>query len=556
MLAADGKNAPAPWVPFTRAGCDFGTFSNANLVVETTSVDVPRIFGPNSLEAKESPDQQFNDFEGAAVHCAMNSPVCSKANHGAADVLPQEPGGYTGFNALYGLKYMNQVLGPLKDLDGNVISGFPGFSPTASESLGIVLGMQLAGIPVTYAYIADLHDSQTSDNAFGPGEAGFVAQAKSYNDAFGKFFAQLKAHGIDQSNTLFVFTADEGDHFVGGPPSPANCDGVHVACTYANVGELDLNLQPLVPAQTGNNTAFDLHFDLAPTVYIHGNPGRTSVTTRQLERDFAKLTMFNSLTKQTDQLAAALADPVEMGLLHMITADQARTPSFTMFGAPDYYFLACDVADCGPATPVEDPTNAWNHGGIQPDIAADWLGLVGPGVRQSGSNGQGNDDSQGNEPGSTIPFSDQTDVRPTVLALLGLQDDYPSDGRVLLEALEPSAIPHASAAGSGILVSLGQIYKQINAPFGQLGLTSLKVSTFALASGSPSNDTTYTNLENKIASWRTQRDSLAGQMKAVLDAALQGQPVNQQQAQNLIQKAQELLQQVNGCAANPAECAE
>jgi hypothetical protein len=136
MLRADGKNAPAPWVPFTRAGCDVGTFSNANLAIENPSVDVPRIFGPNSPEAGESAGQQFVDFEGAAIHCAISSAVCSAANHGAPDVLPQEPKGYSRFNALYGLKYMSLALGTLRDLDGNVISGFPGFSPTASQSLG------------------------------------------------------------------------------------------------------------------------------------------------------------------------------------------------------------------------------------------------------------------------------------------------------------------------------------------------------------------------------------------------------------------------------------
>lgn len=135
MLSEAGKNAPAPWVPFTRAGCDVGTFSNANLVIETPSVDVPRIFGPNSPEAMETADQQFVDFEGAAVHCAKGSSVCSTSNHGVQDVLPQEPGGYSGFNALYGLKYMNQALGGISDLDGNPITGFPGFSPTASQSL-------------------------------------------------------------------------------------------------------------------------------------------------------------------------------------------------------------------------------------------------------------------------------------------------------------------------------------------------------------------------------------------------------------------------------------
>ena len=30
MLTADGKNAPAPWVPFTRAGCNVGAVATAN----------------------------------------------------------------------------------------------------------------------------------------------------------------------------------------------------------------------------------------------------------------------------------------------------------------------------------------------------------------------------------------------------------------------------------------------------------------------------------------------------------------------------------------------
>jgi hypothetical protein len=548
MLSETGKNAPAPWVPFTRAGCDVGTFSNANLVIETTSVDVPRIFGPNSSEAKETGDQQFLDFEGAAVHCAKGSSLCSTNNHGAPDVLPQEPGGYNGFNALYGFKYMNLALGAIKDLDGNPITGFPGFSPTASQSLGVVLAMQQAGIPVTLAYITDLHDSQTSDNSFGPGEAGYVGQIKSYDAAFGKFFAQLKSHGIDESNTLFIITADEGDHFVGGPPSPAGCDGVHTACTYSQIGSLDVNLNALVPAETGNNTPFSIKFDMAPAVYIQGQPGRTAANARELERDFAKLTALNPFTKQNDHLAVALADPVEMGLLHMVTADPARTPSFTMFGAPDYWFVSF-----GSAAPTADPTAAWNHGGIQSDIGTLWLGMVGPGVRRN-TGGEGSGGSDENGTGAAIDFSDHTDVRPTVLALVGLQDDYAHDGRVLFEALDPSALPESLRDHFDTLLSLGRIYKQINAPFGDLGLTSLKVSTFALASSS-SGDATYTKLENKIATWRTQRDLLAGQMRATLDAALNNETISDDQVEKLIEQGQALLDQVKACAAAMAQCA-
>ena len=552
MLSADGKNAPAPWVPFTRAGCDVGVISSANIAIETPSFDVPFIFGPNSPEAQEPPDQQFNDFEGAAVHCAKGSPVCSSANHGVADVLPQEPDGYTGFNALYGPKYMNQVLGPIFDLDGNPMPGFPGFSPTASQALGYLLAMQVKGIPVTLAYIADLHDSQVTGNGLGPGDPMFVAQAQSYDVAFAKFFKRLNDAGINETNTLFIITADEGDHFVGTAPTPANCDGVNVACQYdyMKVGELDLNLNGLVAAQTGNTTHFDLHSDMAPTIYVDGNPDRTSQATRQLERDFAKLTALNPITNKTDHLAVAFADPVEMGLLHMITADPARTPSFTMFGHQDYWFT-----NSGPITPVfDDPVNgnAWNHGGIQPQIADIWLGMVGPGIRK-GSDDQ--DEEDGGD-SATIEFSDHTDVRPTVLALLGLHDDYSHEGRVLAEAVLPSALPDAVRDHYDSFVRLGRALKQINAPFGELGKITLKISTAALNSNAP-GDAVYTALENKLEAWGDRRDKLADQILDILEGAAFGhRDFDDEKVEDLVEKADALLSEVRACSTDTAACAK
>jgi hypothetical protein len=36
-------------------------------------------------------------------------------------------------------------------------------------------------------------------------------------------------------------------------------------------------------------------------------------------------------------------------------------------------------------------------------------------------------------------FSDHTDLRPTIVTLVGLKDDYVHEGRVLIEILEPHA---------------------------------------------------------------------------------------------------------------------
>src|SRR5579883_294291 len=47
MLAANGKNAPAPWVPYTRAGCNVGAVATANTILENIGTDIPTVFGPD-----------------------------------------------------------------------------------------------------------------------------------------------------------------------------------------------------------------------------------------------------------------------------------------------------------------------------------------------------------------------------------------------------------------------------------------------------------------------------------------------------------------------------
>ncbi len=539
MLSAQGLNAPAPWVPYTRAGCNVGAAGVANMELENTSVDVSTVFGANSPEAAEAranPDLAQTDFVGVAVHCAQGNIVCSSAHNGKPDILPDEPGGYSGYNALYGHKYVAPQIspnGPLTDLNGNIIKdangnpGFPGFDGmNAATSLAYVAAMQEHGIPVTYAYISDAHDSQTAGHAFGPGEAGYVAQLKAYNDAFGKFFTRLARDGINASNTLFVITADEGDHFVGSAPTPANCDGVTIPCNYSHVGELDGNLAGLLATEKGITTPFTVHSDAAPTVYITGNPARTAPVTRQFEQATAGLTTNNPLTGQTDKLTNYLADPVEMNLLHMITADPARTPTFTLFANPNYYLYA-GAANCNSPCVEEETVDAWNHGDVAPEINRTWLGLVGPGVQHLGLN-------------SSI-WADHTDIRPTMMALLGLKDDYTHDGRVLFETMTENALSPAVRANREYYTRLAQVYKQINAPVGSLGLTTLQISTTALASHTP-NDSTYTNLENQLQQITTRRNALASRIISVLEAAEFGGPGNHATpSEDLIQQANALL---------------
>ncbi|MGH7867536.1 MAG: hypothetical protein ACREP9_07865, partial [Candidatus Dormibacteraceae bacterium] len=79
MINENGKIAPAPWAPFTRAGCDFGAVATANTILENTAIDIPTVFGSGSPEAGEvasNPGQAFADFVGIGVHCAKGSALC------------------------------------------------------------------------------------------------------------------------------------------------------------------------------------------------------------------------------------------------------------------------------------------------------------------------------------------------------------------------------------------------------------------------------------------------------------------------------------------------
>ena len=551
LIDEEGKTAPAPWVPFTRAGCDVGAFSIANMEFESIPSDVENVFPAGSFEVQEAINNKTKaqaDFLGIAIHCARKSKLCADPMHARPDLLPDEPGGYTGFNALYGNYHVQPVIspnGPVKDLDGNIIQdahgnpGFPNvFNPLATQSLGYAATMLEAGVPIIYVYIADAHDQNpapsTGARAFGPGEQGYVQQLATYDAAFKKFFDRLQADGINKDNTLFIVTPDENDHFVGGPASPANCDGINVPCTYAKIGEIDTFLNRLLTSSSYTPPAFDIHFDDAPTVYIHGNPDQTASNTRGLEHALSKLTVVNPITGNTDHISAFLADQAEMKLLHMITASPARSPSFTMFGDPDYYNeTSSSSADCSqpPACVVEAPGFAWNHGDVQQEITRAWMGIVGPGVRHLGLTNE--------------VFSDHTDVRPTMLALVGLKDRYVHDGRVLVENLENHALPWTLRWTQGGFIELARVYKELNAPLGSVGQNSLILATRAIES----DDAAYGAYLGTIDGITAPRDELAQEIKTVLDEAAFGdQPIAEWQTGFLVARAKALIDRVEDLA--------
>jgi len=595
---APNQITPAPWVPFTRAGCDVGDVATANMELENTSPDLAKVFGASSPEVAQLnsdtdsfKDAETADYVGVAVHCAMASPTCSNAKAvkfgqttpsptEAPDLLPTEPGGYIGFDALFGHKYVAPQLGAgtpsltrngyqvtnaagnLVDLNGNEIdgafltahAGFPGFSSiNASQTLAYMADMQESGIPVTNGYISDLHGNEhipgltsctSAPAALGSGSPCYVAQAQYYNQAFATFFARLAADGITAKNTLFIFSSDEGDHEAGAnvgraiQPSPATCDGAtvsgttvtpDVACVYAtgSFGELDANINGLLATEKNDTTSFSLESDTAPEFYVKGDPGPDNATVRTLEHDVAGLTASNPYSGNTDELISNyLADPAEEAILHMVNADPARTPTFSLFAKPDYY-VSTGSSTCadvtGPSSSDcidQNPGFAWDHGDYAAEINTNYLGLVGPGVANlgldgspanAGPNSAGPTSGQTTVPGSgtTGTWIDETDIRPTLMYLTGLKDDYTEDGRVITQVLSRRA---PDDLGSSSVERLAACYKQLNSSVGELGTATLQAATRAIESTS-TGDTAYSSMDAKLSRLESSRDELAGKIK-------------------------------------------
>ncbi|MDQ1419537.1 MAG: hypothetical protein QOJ52_1499 [Acidimicrobiaceae bacterium] len=618
---------PAPWVPFTRAGCDVGNVSTANMVLENTGVDIPKVFGPNSpetaqLAADSDPfkDPEVADYLGIGVHCAQGNSFCGSASAvkfgqsapsptAAPDVLPTEPGAYNGFQALFGHRYVAPQLGagtpnvtrngfPVTNAAGNLVDlagkqingafltnypGFPGFGPiNAAQSLAYAADMQESGVPVVQAYIADIHGNNDktipacahSPAALGSGDPCYIAQAQAYDAAFATFFQRLAADGINASNTEFVVTADEGDHEAGAnvgraiQPTPANCDGAvvtgttvtpDVACTYpaGTFGELNTNVKGLLVTQKNNTTPFSLEADSAPQFYVTGQPARTNPAVRQLERDAAGLTASNPYSGNPNEtIANYLADPVEEAILHIVNADPARTPTFTMFAKPDY-FLFNGAPNCTAACVSINTGFAYNHGDYAAEIDTTWLGLAGPGVANKGVDGlgpTGGPSSAGPDSGNvTVPGSgttgtwvDHTDIRPTLLHLVGLKDDYIQDGRIITEDL--TSVPATLSLPA--VQSLGQVYKQLNASVGLFGTATLVAATHALASSSAA-DSHYTVIEQQLLVLGQRRDALATTIKNKLNAAeFSGTPISFGSALSLTLQAQSIIAQAERLATS------
>jgi hypothetical protein len=233
------------------------------------------------------------------------------------------------------------------------------------------------------------------------------------------------------------------------------------------------------------------------------------------------------------------AGAVEQRILHMQTVDPLRTPSYTMFPVPDYFF-----STTGPNVSI-NPGFAYNHGYYSPNIDVTWSSFAGPGVANLGIDGptpEQSNESQDPNSTRTVPeastrgtWVEEVDLRPTMLWLLGLRDDYTSDGSVISQLLADPTPALTDAA------ALTAAYQQINSSVGALSTATLQADSQALASGSAGDDTRFADTEAALQKIADRRDRLATEMKDALARAAAGQKLNHGTSTSLIAQARNLL---------------
>ena len=449
-------------------------------------------------------------------------------------------------------------------MDGDYVSGpgFPGFGGiTAAQSLAYTADMQDAGVPITYAYISDLHEEKYYPSSYvpapgtgapptcttagaktgyglGPADPCYKYNAAQYNAAFADFFARLGRRGDQHLQHHVHVLGRRGGPLQRRPTSGRSitptCTGTADTSSYTcwypkgSVGEVDTSLHSLLSEQTGDTTPFYVE-PQAAAIYPTGTPSTSSV--RQLERDVGKITVNDPFSGNANTpVANYLADSTEEQLLHFTDADPNRTPAFTVFPQSEVYFNAGESDSCSSGvTPANANTACgtlnseylWDHGYYQQEIDSTWEGIVGPGVKNLGLNGNG----AGAGPNSAGPTSggpalvssevnpgiwmDHTDAQPTLMALVGLKDDYIADGRVLTELMTN---PPATTQDPNFL-PLATCYKQLNSSVGEFGSDTLAADTQAIESGSTSNDSSYASFSSQLSSLGGQRDTLATTIK-------------------------------------------
>lgn len=386
-----------PWSVFNKNGFSVGAVAAPDMELEKTKEVT------SAMMNNATGDTNLSDYLGVTIHNADGTAIQGAPN------IPYI------YNA-------TSWADPTKTL-----GGFPGWGngiEDANYPLEATYLMQTNGVPVTFTYLHDVHEVNGKQQA--PGNYGTVLQ--QYDSALNTFFTKLNQAGINSSNTLFVFTTDEGDH-------------------YMPNGEYAGNV---IPYLTTNNPIYTT------------DPNNLNVISDSGALFYLKDP--SNLNKTLASLQAVpgwnyVADPAELKTLH-VASNQAptRTPSFILFSKPDIWYNTS-----GSATFSYNSNYLWNHGTISPDICTTWLGLVGPGIKSNTVSHE---------------WLDHADTMPTIYQVMGFDLNQPQfDGVPAFDAIDPAYLPTGVAQNGAMIRQASELFKQLNAPLGQFGMSTLSIAS-------------------------------------------------------------------------------
>ncbi|WDL98538.1 alkaline phosphatase family protein [Alicyclobacillus sp. ALC3] len=440
------------WTAFNQHGWSVGAVGTPDMELESSKEVTPAMMQGNA-------DTNPSDYLGVAVHEVNGSAVFGSPN------LPY----------LYNAASWSD---PAKTL-----GGFPGWSDGGdlNWSLQATYEMQTHGVPVTFTYLHDAHEVNGKQAA--PGT--YQSTLQTYNTDLANFFGKLSGAGINPSNTLFVLTTDEGDH-------------------YMPNGELTTNLTGWLAnnsLNTQNPANISVYGDSGALVYLKDQS--------QLPKTLASLPAVPGWNY--------VADPAELSALHMsVSAASDRNPSFVLFAKPDVYY-----GYSGGTGWSNNSNYLWNHGTLSPDILHTWAIMVGPGVMVDHTSYQ---------------WLDHTDTMPTIYTLLGYSLTGASfDG---VPALSGLTRINRLAWQTPELLRAEAVFKQLNAPVGAFGMATLQLSTEAAVNATNSLGTT---LNNEISTLTQRRDATAGKLQSAILNAVEGHEVNVWQLQADVEAAEGVL---------------
>jgi hypothetical protein len=132
--------------------------------------------------------------------------------------------------------------------------------------------------------------------------------------------------------------------------------------------------------------------------------------------------------------------------------------------------------------------------------------------------------------------------------MLGLKDDYQTDGRAVTQIADENALPVSLRVHQPSIQRLAAVYKQLMASFGTFSMDTLVASTRGISSNT-TGDQHYLDTRAAIDSLTNERNTLAAHIRTGLnDAQFNDVKLSENQIKAWTSAGEDLLAQADALA--------